>query len=71
MTLAYSKSILYILYIYYIIIINIKVGKMAKFTFVYQIFYTSVVHASGIGQLQANPPVVSQRLSPGKPTQRG
>ena len=31
---------------------------------------TSVVHASGSGQLQANPHVAGLLLSPGKPTQR-
>ena len=30
----------------------------------------SVVHASGSGQLQANPPVAGPRLSPGKLTRR-
>ena len=32
--------------------------------------HASVVHASGSGQLQANPHVVGQWLSPGKPSQR-
>ena len=31
--------------------------------------HASVVHDSGRGQLQANPPVMCPRLSPGKPTQ--
>ena len=30
----------------------------------------SIVHASGIGQLRENPPVVDPRFSPGKPTGR-
>ena len=30
----------------------------------------SVVHSSGIGQLQANPPVAGSRRSPGKPIQQ-
>ena len=43
---------------------------VAPYTLVVVALHASVVHASGSGQLQANPHVAGPWLSPGKPTRR-
>ena len=61
-----------IMYIYICVFLNISCivhVHVSVHTYIYAL-HASVVHASGSGQLQANPHVAGPWLSPGKPIRR-